>query len=71
MTWDLGVESLVIWLRALQSLTLSGGGHLPFAPRSLFPNVLELSIPSEGYRHILVCVDELTGFMILVPVVTQ
>ncbi len=34
-------------------------------------DILELSIPSEGYRHILVCLDDFTGFMILVPVVTQ
>ena len=34
-------------------------------------DILELSIPSESYRHVLVVVDEFTGFMILVPVVTQ
>jgi hypothetical protein len=30
-------------------------------------DVLELSLPSGGYRHILVCVGEFKGFMISCP----
>ena len=31
-------------------------------------DVFNLSIPSEGYRHILVLQDYLTGFVVLVPI---
>jgi hypothetical protein len=55
--------------------TVEPGHHRHRSVSELFQtisvDVLELSIPSEGYRHVLVCVDEFTGFMILVPVVTQ
>ena len=55
--------------------TVEPGHHRHRQTSDLFEtislDVLELSIPSEGYRHLLVCVDEFTGFMILVPLVTQ